>query len=72
MTFAIEWGIFGYEVMQFDLINAPTTFQQLMSHMFKEYLKNMEERKIVKSTEFLGKKCWTYAGNKSSKYEGSW
>ncbi|MFW9844772.1 MAG: hypothetical protein ACFFEV_09365 [Candidatus Thorarchaeota archaeon] len=39
---------------------------------FKSYLLNMEERKIVKSTEFLEKKCWTYSGNKHLKSEGSW
>ena len=39
---------------------------------FKSYLQNMEERKIVKSTEFLEKKCWTYSGNKHFKNEGSW
>ena len=31
-AFAIEWGIFSYWVMPFDLPNASTTFQRLMSH----------------------------------------
>ena len=39
---------------------------------FKEYLQNMEERNIVTSTEFLGKKCWTYNANKELRNEGSW
>ncbi|MCO5551659.1 hypothetical protein L7F22_005163 [Adiantum nelumboides] len=39
MVFATEWGIFAYRVMPFGLTNAPVTFQRLMSHAFKEYLR---------------------------------
>ncbi|MCO5565132.1 hypothetical protein L7F22_018803 [Adiantum nelumboides] len=42
-AFATEWGIFAYRVMPFDLTNAPATFQRLMSHAFKEYLRQFLE-----------------------------
>ena len=36
-------GIFAYRVMPFSLTNAPGTFQRLMSHAFKEYLRDFLE-----------------------------
>lgn len=42
-TFAMEWGNFAYRVMPFGLTNTPTTFQRLMCHAFKEYLRNVLE-----------------------------
>ncbi|MCO5605372.1 hypothetical protein L7F22_059555 [Adiantum nelumboides] len=42
-AFAIDWGIFAYKVMPFGLTNALVTFQRLMSHAFKEYLRNFLE-----------------------------
>ncbi|MCO5552095.1 hypothetical protein L7F22_005605 [Adiantum nelumboides] len=42
-AFATEWGIFAYRVMPFGLTNALATFQRLMSHAFKEYLKQFLE-----------------------------
>ena len=38
-AFSIEWGIFTYRIMPFGLTNALATFQRLMSHAFKEYLR---------------------------------
>ena len=43
IAFATEWGIFAYRVMPFGLTNAPTTFQWLMSHAFKAYLRDFLE-----------------------------
>lgn len=42
MAIPTEWGIFAYRFMPFGLTNAPATFQQLMSHTFKEYLRDLE------------------------------
>lgn len=43
MAFTTKWGIFVYKVMPFGLTNAPSTFQRLMSHDFKEYLRDFLE-----------------------------
>ena len=43
-TFATEWGTYAYNVMPFGLSNAPGTFQRMMCHAFKDFL-----RKVLRS-----------------------
>ena len=68
---------FGTSILEFEA-TLYEKFLQLTDGLvitcreFKEYLQNMEERNIVTSTEFLGKKCWTYLANKERRNEGSW
>jgi hypothetical protein len=68
---------FGHSMLEFE-----ATLYQKFLHLtdglgitcseFKEHLRNMEERQIVISTEFLGKKCCVLASNNEIKNEGSW
>ena len=43
MAFVTNQGTFAYRVMPFGLTNASTTFQRLMCHIFKEFLKKFLE-----------------------------
>jgi hypothetical protein len=38
MAFISEWGSYAYNVMPFGLCNTPTTFQKVVTKMFKPYL----------------------------------
>ncbi len=35
--FISEWGTYAYNIMPFGLCNAPTTFQKIVTQVFKEY-----------------------------------
>lgn len=68
---------FGNSILEFEA----TLYQKILQltdglivtcKEFKDHLQNMEERKIVVSTEFLGKKCWTMASSNGIKNESSW
>ena len=42
-TFETEWGTYAYRVMPFRLSNAPGTFQRMMCHAFKYFLRRFLE-----------------------------
>ncbi|MFW9892467.1 MAG: hypothetical protein ACFFFO_09705 [Candidatus Thorarchaeota archaeon] len=54
---------FGHSVLEFE-----ATLYEKFLHLtkglvvtcmeFKDHLRNMEERELIASSEFLGKKCW--------------
>ena len=43
MTYATKLGTFSYRVVLFGLNNALATYQQLMSHIIKEFYRNFWE-----------------------------
>ena len=43
MGFSSKQGTFAYNLMPFGLTNAPDTFQQLMCHIFREFLRQFLE-----------------------------
>ena len=72
-AFATEWGVFAYRVMPFGLTNAPATFQRLMSHAFKEYLRlfleifmddlcvhSVDREEHIRHLELVFQKCRVY------------
>jgi hypothetical protein len=56
---------FGHAIIEFE-----ATLYEKFLHLtngvvvtcdeFKEYLQNMEERGLIVSSEFLGKRCWSW------------
>lgn len=38
MTFITDWGLYCYKAMPFGLTNASSTYQRLVSRMFKEQI----------------------------------
>ena len=68
---------FGHAILEFE-----ATLYQKFLHLtnglvitcreFKDYLQNMEERGIVISTEFLGKKCWAIGSIEEIRNFSSW
>jgi len=42
-TFSIEWGTYAYRVMPFGLRNPPGTFQRMMCHVFKDFIRKFLE-----------------------------
>ena len=68
---------FGHSILEFEA----TLYQKFLQltdglvvtcREFQEHLQNMEERKIVISTEFLGRRCWVRPSESVIKNEGSW
>ena len=43
MAFATKWGTFAFRQMPLGLTNAPATFQRLMCHIFREFLRSFLE-----------------------------
>ena len=42
-TFVTEWGTYAYRVMPFGLSNAPSTFQWMTCHVFRDFLRKFLE-----------------------------
>jgi len=67
----------GHAILEFE-----ATLYQKFLHLtnglvitcreFKDHLQNMEERELVISTEFLGKKTWALGSNAEIKNFSSW
>ena len=65
---------FGHSIIEFE-----ATLYEKFLHLtkglivtckeFKDHLKNMEDRELLVSAEFLGKQCWSINKEKVSRYD---